>query len=360
MRTKAIVLVGCGLAWTSSLAWADTLEVGPGKTFGAPCDAIGAASDGDVIEIDASGDYAGDVCAVSSNGLTLRGIGGRALLDADGEHHGGKAIWVVTGDDVVIESIEFTGAAVPDQNGAGIRQEGRNVTIRNCYFHDNENGILSSHDDQSEIVIEHSEFASNGRGGGYTHNVYIGHVGRLTFQFNYSREANVGHLLKSRAAENYILYNRLTGEDGNQSYEIDVPNGGRTYIIGNFIQQGPNTQNGSIISYEREGSNPDNPEHDLYVVNNTFVNERPNGGTFINIDDGVSVPAVIRNNIFAGPGAPTSQGNADKSGNYVGDPGFVDQAGFDYHITSGSPAKDAGVDPGTGAGYDLTPALRGI
>ena len=42
---------------------AATLTVGPGKQFTSPCAAIAAAAPGDLIEIDASGNYAGDVAA---------------------------------------------------------------------------------------------------------------------------------------------------------------------------------------------------------------------------------------------------------------------------------------------------------
>ena len=31
---------------------------------------------------------------------------------------------------------------MPDQNGAGIRYEAGDLTINDCYFHDNEMGIL--------------------------------------------------------------------------------------------------------------------------------------------------------------------------------------------------------------------------
>ncbi|WP_434041064.1 MULTISPECIES: hypothetical protein [Sorangium] len=60
----------------SPAAFAATLSVGPGKTYATPCQAVSAAADNDVIEIDAAGDYDGDVCAIPRNGLTLRGVGG--------------------------------------------------------------------------------------------------------------------------------------------------------------------------------------------------------------------------------------------------------------------------------------------
>ncbi len=89
----------------------------------------------------------------------------------------GKGTWLVRGDDVTIENVELSGAKVADRNGAGIRLEGRNFTLRNSYLHDNENGLLAGANPTSEVTIEHCEFARNGAGGGMTHNVYVGSVG---------------------------------------------------------------------------------------------------------------------------------------------------------------------------------------
>jgi hypothetical protein len=41
--------------------------------------------------------------------------------------------------------------------------------------------------------------------------------------------------------------------------------------------------------------------------------------------------------------------------NFSGNPMFVDQANFDYHLTAGSPCVDKGTTPGMGDGYALTP-----
>ncbi len=355
MKRVCAPLVLAGLL-CSSIASAATLQVGPGKLYATPCQAVGAATNGDVIEIDSSVVYSGDVCGWSKNGLTLRGVGGgRAKIDAAGNNSGGKAIWVIAGADTIIENIEFMGATVPDQNGAGIRQEGANLTVRGCYFHDNENGILAGDNAQSTITIEYTEFANNGFGDGQSHNLYINRVAKLVFKHNYSHSSIVGHLLKSRAAETWVLYNRLTQEAGTGSYEIDVPNGGLTFVIGNLIQQGANTQNGSIVAYQLEGANPANPSNELFVVNNSFVNERPNGGTFINIASGVADPVIIRNNIFVGPGTLTNQASAVLASNFQGDPMFVNQASFDYRLAAQSPCIDSGEAPGMGGGIDLTP-----
>ena len=88
-------------------------------------------------------------------------------------------------------------------------------------------------------MIDSSEFAHNGHGDGYSHNMYIGAVRTFTLRYSYSHDANVGHLVKSRAATNYILYNRLTEQTGTGSYELDLPNGGLSYVIGNVGPAGP-------------------------------------------------------------------------------------------------------------------------
>ncbi|HEY1585825.1 MAG TPA: right-handed parallel beta-helix repeat-containing protein [Polyangia bacterium] len=345
----------------ASTASAATLEVGPGKPYAAPCAAIAAAATGDRIEIDAAGSYKGDVCGWTTNGLTIVGVGGRPVIDANGMNSGGKATWVITGDDTTVENVEMTGATVPDNNGAGIRQEGANLTVVGCYFHDNQDGILAGDKTGSTITIEGTEFAHNGAGDGQSHNLYINHVDKLVFQWNYSHDAVVGHLLKTRALVSDIRYNRLSDEMGTASYEINVPNAGTTMIVGNLIEQGPNTQNSAIIDY---GSEPTgfNATQDLYVVNNTVVNDRTSGGTFVQIAAMVTTPAILTNNVFAGGGTISTQASAVQTTNFTGTVAMAMLAApatYDYHLVAGSPCADAGSDPGmTSEGVSLVPAME--
>lgn len=351
------LLILFGLTLPYSLA-ANTLQVGPGKPFAKPCAAIAAASSGDRIEIDTAGNYAGDVCQWSTSNLAIVGVGpGRAVIDAAGSSAQGKAIWVISGNNTTIENIEFTGATVPDMNGAGIRQEGNNVTIRNCYFHDNQDGILSD-GGNSTILIEFSEFYHNGAGDGFSHNLYIGNVARFIFRYNYSHGAIIGHLLKSRAAENDIYYNRFSDEStGTASYDIDLPNGGLSFIVGNLIEKGPQAQNSSLIAYQEEGASAGNPNHQLFVINNTMVNDFGRG-TFVYVDGSVSASATIKNNVFQGSGSITSQSSAIQSNNFSGNALLVGPSTYDYHLQSTSPAINAGAAPGSGAGVALAPTFQ--
>jgi hypothetical protein len=81
--------------------------------------------------------------------------------------------------------------------------------------------------------------------------------GTFTLRYSYSHDCNQGHLVKSRAYENHITYNRLSSETSPTSYEIDLPDGGLSYVIGNVVQQGPNDVNSTFLSYMWEsGNNP--------------------------------------------------------------------------------------------------------
>jgi len=345
---------------TEDIVAKNILRVGPGRAYATPGEANAAASDGDVIEIDA-GTYIDDIVVWRRNNLTIRAVGGRAHIQATktipyssgNDSQNGKGIWVAYGRNLKVENIEFSGAKVPDQNGAGLRADNIDLTVCNCYFHENENGILGG---GGNVLIEFSEFNYNGYLGtadyGKTHNMYISGE-KFTLRHSYVHHADIGHNVKTRAKTNYILYNRIMDEaSGTSSYDIDVPNGGLTYIIGNLIQQGPGTDNSTIISYGAEGL-LSGRTHNLYVVNNTLVNENGNG-TFIYIRSGTSSAKVI-NNIFTGNGNVVS-GTADLVTNLVtNSPGLQSLSSYNYELATGSDAIDAGTMPGSGDGYDLTP-----
>ena len=257
------------------------------------------ARSGDVVEIEA-GEYVGDVAVWAQKEITIRGVNGMARLVAGGASAEGKGTWVVRGERLTVENVAFIGARAPDRNGAGIRLERGLLTIRNCFFEDNENGILTNNDAGIELVIEGSEFVRNGGGDGQSHNLYVGSIARLAVIGSYFHAARVGHLLKSRAKESQILYNRLTDEpDGRASYELEFPAGGLAIVLGNLIQQGPRTENSVIVSMGAEGYRWERNE--LHFAHNTVVNDRPEGGVFILAKPG-NAAVRVANNLFVGKG----------------------------------------------------------
>jgi hypothetical protein len=336
-------------------------NVGPTREYQKPGDVASHVRDGDIVEIDA-GVYRCDAGVRWRNSfLTLVGVGGRAILDNTGcGVPGGKGIWNPRGVGMVVANIEFLGAAVGDANGAGIRYDGSGyLYITNCYFHDNQDGILYTPEtalETSDIVVDHSEFAHNGGGDGRAHNLYINRGHSLVMRFSYSHEAVVGHELKTRLPINYVLYNRFADEeDGNGSYQIDVPNGGLTYIIGNVIQKGPHNSNNNSISYEVEG--PPNEVEKIYIANNTIIGQ---GGPVLHVYDSPQLSGRMINNLIVGAGPNIIDGSgAGKivaTNNIVSTtPGFYDQSRRSYYLTAHSVAVDKGVDPGSADGFPLTP-----
>ncbi len=239
----------------------------------------------------------------------------------------------------------------------GIRLEGLDLTVRHCWFHHNENGILCGEYHPSTVLIEYSEFGHHGYGDGYSHNLYIGNIDSLIFRFNYSHHADVGHELKSRAWVNVIEYNRFSNEaDGTASREIDLPNGGQAYLIGNVVQQGLQSENSNMVGYGLEGLSNPGP-HELYAINNTLVNEKTVGSYF-------QMPGAAYfkayNNVLAGGGSfmtswPT---NVDTLANVrntsIAALQFLDAPNYDYRIDESSPAHNAGYPAGlAGSGYPL-------
>ncbi len=352
---KFSIIVGLTMLFSAGVSNAQGATLVVPDTYPTIASAVAAADSGDIISIEPGEYSAGIVATISDNNITLRGAGGRAHLNANGVSiSNAKAIFVTTGNNITIENIEFSRAVVPDQNGAGIRHEGGLLTVKNCYFHDNENGILTSNQGvNGELVVENSEFDHNGLGSaGYTHNIYVGRIGKFTFRSSYSHHATHGHNIKSRARENHILYSRIMDEtDGNASYQIDLPNGGLSYIIGNSIHQGVNAENSRMISYAAEGAT--NPVQEVYLSGNTFVNDRHSG---YGIRLTGSPVAVIRNNIFDNLSSAVDGSATSFINNLVGNSsGFRNRTGFDYHLASTSPARDQGGDPGSYHGVSLKP-----
>ena len=49
------------------------------------------------------------------------------------------------------------------------------------------------------------------------------------------------------------------------------PDGGKTYVIGNLIEQGPQTDNSSLLGYLQEGPNAANPSDTVSPARVTWV-----------------------------------------------------------------------------------------
>jgi len=166
VMSSNLTVIGKALGQTGNRS---VLQVGPTRAIKTIAQASILASAGAIIEVD-SGEYRSDVAVWTQEQLTLRAAGGRVKLIAAGASAEAKAIWVVRGGQMSVEGFDFTGARVPNQNGAGIRFEKGLLRVRDCTFMDNEIGILTSNQKDAELEIENSEFGHNGYGHFVIHN----------------------------------------------------------------------------------------------------------------------------------------------------------------------------------------------
>ena len=147
-----------------------------------------------------------------------------------------------------------------------------------------------------------------------------GAIKKLTVTGSYFHQAKVGRLLKSRAAENHIIYNRFTDEVGGRaSNELEFPNGGPAYVVGN-----------------------------------TIADDRPKGGKLLVGKPGDWLVRAV-NNLIAGSGS-LNVGEVELSNNIQVDwDVFVQASRQDFRLLN--PLKPIGkpVEPGTAGGVDLRP-----
>lgn len=217
-------------------AAARTLAVGPGLEFAAPSGAARAAKDGDIVTI-APGNYFD--CAIWSAGhLTIQAAGpGVVITD---KTCAGKAAFVIDGNGVTVSGLTFQRIRVPDGNGAGIRAEGHDLTVRDSRFINNEVGILDGVRGGS-LVITGSTFSAN-KGGSPEHPlpaVLAGGLDLLRIERSVFEPARGGLHVVSSALRTDLVDDRLSDDGGGMSGPLVSIAGGTVTLTGNTVDLGP-------------------------------------------------------------------------------------------------------------------------
>lgn len=376
----------------ASIAGAATLTVGPTGQYQTVCTAVYAASSGDTILVDANHGIPYIIppdphhsdgridCTVAQNNLTIRGVNGQAILDAGPDAFANgtyvqKGILVLNGHDITIDNLELRNAGAlinpNDSDVAGIRIQasnggagpsqggvanGGNITVSRCYIHNNDDGILTANtapggeqyfSPNPFLLFENDNFYDNGDGSGQTHNMYVGFDGFLTMHFtlqnSISRDAYVGHDVKTRAPYNYILNNEIVDDIGNTSYELDFPLGGSTNVVNNLIYKVAVNQdlaNNNLMIFadvhDNAASDPEYavPHQDLRFLHNVVVDDNSNSSdSFVNVScdaspstacpppnngPALTTRAVVQANLFIGLDTnATNQANAISNNNMI-------------------------------------------
>lgn len=341
-------------------ARAERLLVGPADGPAGIRLAAEKAADGDVIEV-LPGTYVVEPVVLAGKRITLQGaeprpvIKGRELAPG----HDDRALVLVRSGDVTLRNFEFRGARASDADGAGVRQEGGRLRVAGCAFFDNEHGVLTTNVADAELTIEDSVFAQAPRvPGGLAHLLQVGRIARLVVSGSRFHGGFEGHLIKSGARETRIAYNLVDdGERGEASYEIDLPNGGLAWIIGNVIGQSRLAQNRVLVAYGAQG--PAWDRNALYLSHNTLINPGWLPAWFLRVWRDrlpAGTPVVAVNNLVQGPGVFEWGADGQFSGNVHRLGGsLLDPDALAFELPGASPLRGQGVDPRRVQGQDLAP-----
>ena len=297
-----LTFAALGMA-VAAVAQARTLEVGPGKEFKQPSDAIGAAKAGDVVRI-AEGEYF-DCATARAPRMVIEGVGDAAKVVLTDKACSGKGMLITTGNGITVRNLTLTRARVPDGNGAGIRNEAPDLTVEGVRFVNNQNGILSTPAEPGTVTIKDSLFDRNGgcvNPGGCAHGVYVNASTLLHIENTNFTGTKQGHHIKSRAQRTEVVgCNIVDGPEGTASYEIEAPIGGSLVVRNSTLEKGPQAENHSAaIVIGAEGVSQ--PTREITVENNTFRNDGPWNTLFVR--NLTATEAMLRGNRITGSVKP--------------------------------------------------------
>jgi hypothetical protein len=212
-----------------------------------------------------------------------------------------KAALVLTGNNVLVENIECRNIQVSDNNGACIRFEGANLTVRNLYAHDSQSGVMTNNN-AGIVKIEHSIFERLGgkaQGAGYAHALYIKADELIFYKSKIISTKGEGSGIKSRSKKVVIDSSLLASMDAMDSRLVDMANYGELIIKNSVLQQGSHTSNSQLLAYGLETNiTSEFDVNRVELVNNIilFDNKKSN----VLISSRLLDEMVNRGNVFIG------------------------------------------------------------
>ena len=270
-------------------------------------------------------------------------------------------------------------------NAASIYVErGQHLTIRNNIIHDSGNGLFIGifNGDTQDILVDGNYIYDNGNvGSAFEHNNYTAAVG-IVFQrnrFGPLRPGCNGNALKDRSIGTVVRYNWI--ESGNRQLDlvdaeddpslITDPRYRTTFVYGNVLIEPDGAGNSQIVHYGGDsGDESIYRKGVLHFFENTVVSTRSGNTTLLRLSTDDET-ADVRNNVVyvTAPGdrlamldsAGTLElranwfktGYVDSHSGLTGTittpvpnvtgaaPGFVDEAGQDFHLVAASACRNA-------------------
>lgn len=211
----------------------------------------------------------------------------------------GKATFVVSGKNTLIENIECSGVAVKARNGACVRHQGKNLTLLGVHFHDSQQGVLTT-SASGDLIIKYSVFENLGFAG-RAHAIYANGEKLVVERSRIINSVDQGHEIKSRAKTTEIRSSIVGSIATSDSRALDIPHGGILHVENSIILQNKNTVNRQLIGYGLEGLGRKR-EHKIHISNNLFILEREKGNELLALEnDGIVVyPVSVYSNAIVG------------------------------------------------------------
>jgi hypothetical protein len=183
-------------------------------------------------------------CAVwSQNHLTITGTGtgtgtGPETVITDTTCLG-KALFVVTGNDVTIRDLTLARARVPELNGAGIRLEGQGLTLERVRFVNDEAGLLAAAISIGAIRVSDCVFEDGGRDGERPM-FAVSVSGASLLRIEHSTFKGVkGGQIKTAAERTELVGNQIGSGTGTAPAVAVMATGGGLVIDDNVFSIGP-------------------------------------------------------------------------------------------------------------------------
>jgi hypothetical protein len=325
-------------------------------------------------------DYTNEQRGIIKIGTANPNVLPQYIVIEDLEIRSGKPGYTFT-DDAGNAGVAYAG------NAAAIYVErGQHLTIRGCTLHDAGNGLfIGIYDgDTQDILVEGNHLYDNGNSGSlFEHNNYTAAVG-IVFQYNRFGPLCAGCLgnnLKDRSIGTVVRYNWI--ESGNRQLDlVDAeddpslivdPRYRTTHVYGNVLIEPNGAGNSQIVHYGGDSGDTDiYRKGTLHFYENTVISTRSGNTTLLRLSTN-DESADVRNNVVYVTAAGSSLAMLDSAGqlalrsnwfktgyvashsglsgtittpvpNVTGStPGFVDEGGQDFHLTSASACRDAGT-----------------
>lgn len=258
--------------------------------------AVKSLQDGDTLWV-AAGTYQTPI-VIRKNNITIKG-NGHVVFEKAAAH--GKGFILSQGDNLTVENIECRYISVRDGNGACIRQEGKNLTLKHVYFHNSQEGVLETSREVGFVKIYDSRFERLGFNG-QAHGIYTNKAEVYIYQSLFVAAKNEGHGIKVRGAKLFIDSSIIASLSSDDSRLIDMSNGGELTVKNSILEQGPKSKNGQMIGFGLEGMAYKN--NSVSLIDNIIYLDRIGVNKLLALPSAseLAITVVQDNNVVIGDG----------------------------------------------------------